>query len=104
MSQQQTSLNVALPVGSTHSQSTSSSSSATTIHDIVPKFSTPPPSSNSAGAPDSFQSAEQEFSNTFDIILGTSLVASFSLYRVFNFIFRAVTFQVVLEPTEATDK
>ena len=69
-----------------------SESSSKTSVDISPKISTPP---------SSFQSAEQEFSNTFDIILGTSLVASFSLYRVFNFIFRAVSYQIVLEPTEA---
>ncbi|EFC50061.1 predicted protein [Naegleria gruberi] len=97
------SVTIQLPVGGDSSSTTTTSSM--NVVDIVPKFSTPPPQLSSTGAPpDSFQSAEQEFSNTYDIILGTSLVASFSLYRVFNFLYRAVTFQVVLEPTEATNE
>ncbi|KAG2385702.1 hypothetical protein C9374_003517 [Naegleria lovaniensis] len=59
-----------------------------------------PPVSSQLNTPPSFQTAEQEFSNTYDLILGTSLIASFSLYRVFNFLFRAVSYQIVLEPTE----
>ncbi|KAF0979522.1 hypothetical protein FDP41_001439 [Naegleria fowleri] len=77
----------------------SSSSSLSSDPVVFAKVVSPPPPQATI-TPPSFQSAEQEFSNTFDLILGTSLIASFSLYRVFNFLFRAVGYQIILEPTE----